>query len=314
VIGPYNSLCAADELPITNAAGLAMISPTTTEVDLTHVGPGTSQGALGILYPSVRRNFARIIGSDDRQAAAMAEFATRLRLRRVFVLDDYSLGGGAALAASFQVAAHHLGIQISGIDSWNPNARSFGPLADEVARSRADGVYVSGLLADGSAAVIRALRQRLGAGVAILASDGSLPIARLLQRTAGTARDVYISTPFLPTAELPSAGRGFVAGFAATQHQALVDPAAVNAAQATETLLDAIARSIATRQSVTRALLRNCQRNGILGSFCIDRNGDPTIAMITIVQAKRPGGSTTPESIEGGTVVAEINPPRSLLQ
>jgi hypothetical protein len=99
-----------------------------------------------------------------------------------------------------------------------------------------------------------------------------------------------------------------VAGFAATQHQAPVDPAAVNAAQATETLLDAIARSNGTRLSISRAMLTSCQRNGILGSVCIDPNGDPRTTSIAIVVAQRPAGSRTAESIDGAAVVAVISP------
>ena len=56
-----------------------------------------------------------------------------------------------------------------------------------------------------------------------------------------------------------------------------MNPAALYAAQATEVMLDAIAHSNGTRQSVTRALLASCVQNGILGSFCFDANGDPTV-------------------------------------
>jgi branched-chain amino acid transport system substrate-binding protein len=314
VVGPYNSGCAADELPVTNVAGLAMISPTNTDIGLTHVGPVAPPGNLSILYPAGERTYARVIAPDDRQAAAMAEFATRLRLSRIYVLDDYSLGAGAPMAASPEVAAQHLNIHIAGVNSWKPNARSFDALADEVAHSGADGVYVSGTIADGSAAVIRALRQRLGSRVAILANDGSLPISEMFQRAGRGARGVYVSTPLLPNAELSTRGRQFVAGFAATQHQALVDPAAVSAAQATETLLDAIARSTGARQSVTRALLTSCERNGLVGNFCINQDGDLNTASITIVQAQRPGGSTTAASIDGAAVIAVINPAASLTQ
>jgi branched-chain amino acid transport system substrate-binding protein len=312
VIGPYNSQCAADELPVTNAADVAMVSPTNTDIDLTHIGPVTRQGNLSILYPSGRRNYARVIASDDLQGAAMAAFATRRRLSRIYVLDDYSLAAGAPMAASFQIAAQHLHIQIAGLLSWKPSSRSFDRLADEVARSGADGVYVSGMLSDGSGAVIRALRRRLGPRVTILANDRSLPIAQLFQRAGSGARGIYVSTPFLPNAELPTVWRQFLAGFAATQHQAPVDPAAVNAARATEMLLGAIARSNGARGSVTDALLTSCERNGIVGRACINRNGDLNTASITIVQAQRRGGSATAASIDGASIVAVINPSASL--
>jgi ABC-type branched-subunit amino acid transport system substrate-binding protein len=108
------------------------------------------------------------------------------------------------------------------------------------------------------------------------------------------------------------AGREFVTRFAATQHGAEVDHAAVYAAQATQVLLDAIARSDGGRSSVTRALLATRVRGGILGSFGFDAGGDPTMAPITIVRARRPNGAASVESIDGADVVAVINPPRTL--
>jgi ABC-type branched-subunit amino acid transport system substrate-binding protein len=54
------------------------------------------------------------------------------------------------------------------------------------------------------------------------------------------------------------------------------------AAQATEILLDGIARSNGTRGSVTHEVLATKVRNGILGSFSFDRNGDTTAGSVTI--------------------------------
>jgi hypothetical protein len=41
-------------------------------------------------------------------------------------------------------------------------------------------------------------------------------------------------------------------------------------------MLDAIARSDGTRASVTKELLRTRVRDGLIGSFRFDRNGDTT--------------------------------------
>lgn len=311
VIGPFNSGCAYDELPVTNRGGpLAMISPTNSDVALTHAGPLTPPDATARLYPTGVRNYVRIYPSDDLQGAAMAEFARRQGLKRVYVVDDN--GYGKTTTASFRRAAQHLGVRIAGSSSWDPGAADYGRLAERIARSKVDGVYASGLIDSNGGAVIRAMRQRLGMRVAILASNGFLPIADLFRSAGAAAAGVYVSTEPLANGQLGLAGREFVTHFAATQHRVPVHHAAVYAAQATEALLAAIARSNGTRASVTLALRTTCIREGILGSFCFDRNGDSTSAPITIVRAARPGGSHAVESTDGAHIVAVINPSRAL--
>ena len=123
-----------------------------------------------------------------------------------------------------------------------------------------------------------------------------------------------MSTAALPNRQLGLAGREFVTHFGATQYGAPVDHAAVYAAQATEVMLDAIARSDGTRASVTRALLATRIRDGILGGFGFDANGDPSSTPVTIVRARAPGGEAAVESIDGADVVTVIDPPRSLLR
>jgi ABC-type branched-subunit amino acid transport system substrate-binding protein len=169
---------------------------------------------------------------------------------------------------------------------------------------------VSGLIDTNGGAVIHALRERLGPRVTILANDGFLPIAELFMSAGADARGVLVSTAPLPNGQLGLRGHEFVTRFAATQHQAQVDPAAVYAAQATELMLAAIGHSNGTRPSVARALLSTCVRDGILGSLCFDRNGDPTSAPVTILRAEHGGGSTTLQSTDGSAVVAVIEPPR----
>ena len=313
VVGPYNSGCAADEIPLANRGGpLAMISPTNSDVGLTHTGPATEPGILARLYPTGVRNYARLYASEDLQGAAMAQFARSRDLSDVYVLDDR--GYGFPLAASFLRAARRLGLHVAGTGSWNPAARSYAALAERVARSGARAVYVSGLIDSHGDAVVRALRERLGARVTLLANDGFLPISALFAKAGDAASGIYVSTAALPNRQLGLAGREFVTHFGATQHGAPVDHAAVYAAQATEVMLDAIAGSDGSRASVTRALRATRIRDGILGGFGFDANGDPSSAPVTIVRAHTPGGEAAVESIDGADVVAVIATARSLVR
>jgi ABC-type branched-subunit amino acid transport system substrate-binding protein len=97
----------------------------------------------------------------------------------------------------------------------------------------------------------------------------------------------------LPKGELPPPGKRFLEEFEATREGEPSPPySAAYAAQAAEILLDAIARSDGTRESVTRELFRTSVEDGILGDIDFDENGDPVEGSVTIfrvVGKGRPG-------------------------
>ena len=295
VIGPFFSDCAAIEIPIANRAThgpLAMVAPAATAVGLTHAGPGAAPGEPGRYYPTGRRNFARVIPPDNIQGAADAMLARALGADSVFVLDDPTLYGGG-VAASFRHAAAKLGLRIAGAAHWyhptptgpmtSPIAASYRPLVGRVRRSGASAVFLGGYALDG-APVVQALRAGLPARVKILTPDG-FNASDLAGDLGSSAEGMTISVPGAPITALPATGRKFVSEFGAS----LTAPAQTDsayAAQATQLMLDAIARSDGTRASVAHQLLTAKVSNGILGNFAITPNGDTTADAITIYQVR----------------------------
>src|ERR1700680_2318183 len=95
VIGPQNSNVARAEIPVTNAAKLALISPSSTSIGLTDDASGAR--SLRQTHPELR-NFFRTVMRDDMQGAADAQFAYgKLGARRIYVIDDNeSYGKGLA--------------------------------------------------------------------------------------------------------------------------------------------------------------------------------------------------------------------------
>jgi hypothetical protein len=65
---------------------------------------------------------------------------------------------------------------------------------------------------------------------------------------------------------------------------------------------------------VTKELFATQVRNGILGTFRFDRNGDTTLQRVTILRPRRLGGSRAIQSPEGASVVRVIDVPPSLLR
>jgi DNA-binding SARP family transcriptional activator/ABC-type branched-subunit amino acid transport system substrate-binding protein/DNA-binding beta-propeller fold protein YncE len=306
VVGPLDSGCAAFQIPILNRARggpLAEISGSTTAVGLTHEGPGSAPDEPEAYYPRGVRNFARVVAADDVQGPAVALMAKRLGVTRLFVLED-GRTYGSGIAAAVRQAAKKLGLGIAGTDSWKYRSRTFMPLAKRIKRSGADGVFFGGFVPPGQLATpVRDVRAVLGHDVQFLAPDGFSDFEALVEDAGSAAEGVVISIPLVPSTHLPTEGRDFIKAFEeAISDRAQTHSAAV--AQATQVLLDAIAASDGTRASVTRNLFRTRVKDGILGDFELDQNGDTT------------GGRVTMYRVEKGrpAVLNVIKPPRALVR
>jgi branched-chain amino acid transport system substrate-binding protein len=291
VVGPYNSGCAISEIPIADRHGpLAIVSPTNSLDALTRSDPLGPPGLPSQLYPAGRRNYMSVFPSDGLQAAGLAEFARRHGLSDVYVLYDDPGSFGQYMALHFEAAARRVGLHLVGSSAWNPPQQSYTSLAEKVGDSGASAVYLgaSGDDAD-TGALIRALHNHLGDRVKLLASEIFIPVDLLFRYAGSAAPSLYISSALTPTGALGPAGRQFATRFSATQHGAPVNQAALYAAQATELMIDAIAHSDGTRASVARALLNTCTSNAIIGNFCVDGNGNPTVAPVAILTPRRRG-------------------------
>jgi SARP family transcriptional regulator, regulator of embCAB operon len=283
VVGPFSSMCAKLEIPTLNRApggSVAIVSPSNTYVGLTRDASDAAKGEPSVYYPTGRRNYARVVPTDDVEVAADAMVAQRLGVKRVYVLvpADYP----APIVKDYVIAASNLGIEIAGRRVWG-EGQKLERLAALVARSRADGVFLVG----SNLGLLQALRARLGREVPVI-SSGFDPSTAVLAGAA--AEGMTISYPGPAVGGLRGEGARFVASFA-EKIGVKPDRFAVNAAQAMDVLLDAIARSDGTRASVTRKLFATRISNGILGSFWITPTGDTTLNAVAIYRVT--GGKVT---------------------
>jgi DNA-binding SARP family transcriptional activator/DNA-binding beta-propeller fold protein YncE/ABC-type branched-subunit amino acid transport system substrate-binding protein len=290
IVGAHHSFCTAIELPILNGARsgpVAMISPTNTYVGLTHSGPGTTAPEPDRYYPTGTRSYARVIAADDAQGAALGVLAKQLGARRLYLLHD-NQGTGYAIARYAGAAARRLGVEVVGMRAWDPESSDQAALARAVAAKRPDAVVLGGCVCENGLALIAALRPVLGPRPKLLAPDAFTPSEEDYSTIADAAEGLYVTNPGLPSQRLPAAGRRFAAAFAPGREPSEIDSFVVYAAQATELLLAAIARSNGTRPSVASELLETGVTGGLLGSFEFDRNGNPTRAPISVFRLHFP--------------------------
>ena len=317
VIGAYHSGCSDVQIPVANQAPggpLAMISTSNTWNGLTRPYEGMRPGELEARYPSGERNYVRIAAADHLQSVANATLVKELGLRDLFVLSP---DGERYFTADVRTAARKLGLRIVGSANWNTEASNFTRLGRRIARTRAEAVFIAGFQDPHGAALVRDLRAQLGRDVALMAPDYFAPVPDLLSSAGPAAHGMYVSVFGVANQELPRRGRRLLRELEAAFGRKAISPStAVYAAQATELLLDAIARSDGTRSSVTRELRRTSVEDGILGTIRFDQNGDLVEAPVTIfrVVGKRRGNSSSLPEFRGAVVDRVITARAALLR
>jgi branched-chain amino acid transport system substrate-binding protein len=261
------------------------------------------------------RHFATLASGDDLAGTADAMLADALGLRSAYVLDAGDGSLDVIVADSFRHAARRLGIRIAGETTYDPEARSFAAVADRVARSGADHVVLAADIFEGADRLLKALRARLGDDVTLIGGSwGFVPLSEVLKRAGRAARGLYLSTidEPAPLRGASAAGRQLARELGTDRPR----PYVLEAAQATELVLDAIARSDGSRESVLRALRGSEVRDGILGTFRLDANGDRTPARVTIlrVTGSTPPGNELNPGYEGAVVDRILRVPPELVR
>ncbi len=286
VVGTFNSGCAAIEIPILNEAGVAMVSPANTAVGLTHSGPGAEQGEPDKYYPTGERNYARVVASDEKQAAVGARYMKEeLGLNSVYVLDDKEIYG-KGVADAFEQSAPDVQLEIAGHEGWDKDAPNYRALMNKIRASGAEGLYLGGIVDNNGGQLIKDKVAVLGNNeeFPLFVSDGFVTAGT--QEAAGPAAEATLGTaPTIPPENLTGAGQEFISQFDEQEEQP-IEVYTIYAVAATQALLAAIEASDGTRESVVEQLFQVNLEDSVIGPLSFDENGDPASPVETVFRAE----------------------------
>ena len=285
-IGPFNSGCAAVEIPILNEAGLAMISPANTYTGLTKPTPDESEPDK--YYPTGERNYARVIVTDVQQGQAGAAFMSDEGVQTVYILDDRETYG-KGVADEFQTAAEDLGIEVlgrEGIDGSAPNYRS---LMNKIAAADPDAIYFGGIIENNAAQLVK---DKVGAGMSneevIFVGPDGIFVDELIIQGGNSVEGIYTTFGGIPPEELGSAGQEFIDKYEETYDDD-VQPYTAYAYEAANVMLDAIERAskdaggdVPDRQAVIEQVFATQDYEGVLGTWSFDDDGDTSLTELSI--------------------------------
>lgn len=278
-IGPYNSGAARVSIPILNNADLVMISPSNTYAGLTKPGKG-QPNEPAIFYPTGRRNYARVVPSDDVQGTVGAGWAKQLGASRVFILHDTELYGHA-VAQSFAETAARIGLEVvGGPEGVDPRAQEYQGLAGKIRAANPDLVYFGGLTDNNAGRLFKEIKTIVGENVKLMGPDG-LYQQGFLDEAGDAANGTYVTFGALAPSRQAGKGAEWYRAYK-VRFNAEPEVYAAYAYEATRVALDGIRRAgKKDRNAIREAVLATKDYEGILGRWSFDANGDTTLTAIS---------------------------------
>jgi branched-chain amino acid transport system substrate-binding protein len=289
LIGPLYDSLAKSELPVANAAHLAMVSPAATDECLTQEPPdGHCKGLAGRLRPRGPNNFFRVVTTQLIEGAAGADLAFKtLGKRQAFVINDqtpFGLGIATAFVDQF-VRDGGTVVDPSDLGGFDPNqSPDFGSRVRRAVGLATDVVYFAG--ADIYQAA--ALRHEMLAQMPTVPLIGSDRLANnQFAKSAGAAARGSYYTAVGPHPASIRQAQGFIRDYQKAYGQT-VGTYSLQAFDATNLLIAAIGRAIddagGQRPTPAQVLLevsRTTAYSGAMGVTRFDSRGDTSLMVFS---------------------------------
>ena len=281
MVGPFNSNVAKSEIPLTNDAGLAQISPANTNDALT-VGPDAKQ--LRAAHPDTIAYF-RVCTRDSKQGLALAQFAHKFGWKSVYVIDDNETYG-KGLADVFDASFRQLGGTIGGHDHITANQQDFKALLTKAKASKPDAVFYGGTTSTGGGLVRRQMAD-VGMGTVPYMGGDGISGSEFITVAGPMANNTYYTFAAPDATKLGSA-KDFVAAYK-KRFNADVGPYSANGYTAAMIEIAAIRKAIddgggkmPTRADVLRNVAATKDFQSPIGTVGFDANGDTTAPILTL--------------------------------
>lgn len=267
VLGHICSGATKAALPIYQAAGIILISPSATNPELTQSGQ----------YPY----FFRTIASDDMQARAEVDFAINiLGLKKIAVIHDKGdYGKGLAeFAKSFIEQSGKAELAL--FEGVTPGAVDYSAIVQKIKQSQADAVLFGGYHPEASKIVAMMRKKRLKT---VFISDDGVKDDSFIRVAGKDAEGVYASGP-------QDNSHNPLARIAVESHEKTYGTAPgafyENAYSATLALLNAMEKADTTESGAVSKALRTVKVETPVGAISFNEKGDAVGVGFAMYQVK----------------------------
>jgi len=265
VLGEVASGRSLEAAPICQSAGVPMVSPSSTNPDVTKEGD----------------YIFRVCFTDPFQGKLMAEFARKtLKARRVAVLADVASPYSMGLSQFFKEAFVAGGGEIVGESKYSSKDKDFRAQLTNIKGQNPDGIFVPGYYTE--VGLIVAQARQLGITVPLFGGDG-WEAPQLIEIAGGKAlENTYYSTHFSPESTDPKV-QSFVKAYQAKFGGETPDAMAALGYDSAMVLADAIKRAGSTEGAKIRdALAATKDFPCVTGKTTLDAERNATKAAVVI--------------------------------
>ncbi|HEV2583542.1 MAG TPA: branched-chain amino acid ABC transporter substrate-binding protein [Ktedonobacteraceae bacterium] len=325
VVGPFNSAVAKSEMPISNLAPLAQISPANTNTCLTQEGAAVGcSGATDLvptLRPSGKVTYFRIATTDSHQGPAGADYLYKTKgYHSVYIIDDTTTYG-VGIADAFSKEWTTDGGTVLGRSSEPPTTTSYVSLLTQIASKHPSVIYFGGLDSTGGI-LIRQQMEQVPALANLPFGGGDGLVTSTFSKTIGTSGGgpIFGTVATIDVASAPGS-QAFLSAYDSTYGVSNLGAYSAAGYDCANIIIQAIKAALAGgaktptsssdaagaklfRQAVINAI-QNIQFTGVLGPQAFDANGDTTNRVITVYQVG-PNPSGIPFSTPGWNPVAAV--------
>jgi branched-chain amino acid transport system substrate-binding protein len=267
--------------PILSAGGLATITPTSTNPDISD--PKFAQQ----FRPAGKPIYFRTVTTDAYQGPNMANFfADVLKVKSVYVLDD-SGAYGVGMADAFERQAEKKGIKVMGRDRLDPKAADYSAILTKIKSLGPDALYYGGV----GQAGVKLAKQSYDIIPKTIKGGGDGVVGPTMLTAVGyPANEGWYGTIASPHVVGDQKAQQFVDAYFRKYGKA-ADDYTITAYDAALVLIDAIKRVAATGKPVTREAVRDALDTSkvptIQGIVSFDENGDLKDRTVSVFQIKQ---------------------------
>jgi branched-chain amino acid transport system substrate-binding protein len=280
-IGPQMSGAGKAMTPILSQGGLAIITPSSTNPDI------SSPKFAEQYRPAGKPIYFRTVTTDAYQGPNMANFlAEKLKVKSVFVLDD-SGAFGVGVADSFQKQAEAKGLKIVGRDRLDPKAADYSAILTKIKALEPQALYYGGVTQAG----VKLAKQAYDIIPNVIkAGPDGMQSSDLLSGAGFPAVEGWYTSIAAPHLTEDTKAADFVAAFKRRFNDS-PDDYTITAYDASLVIIDSVKRVAASGKPVTREAVRDAIQTAkvptIQGMVSFDENGDLADRTVSVFQIKK---------------------------
>jgi len=279
IVGPQMSGSGKAMSPIASDAGLMVITPSSTNPDIT-------DPAFASQYrPDGKAIYFRTVTTDAFQGPYMANYAAEtLGIKSVYIVDDTG-AYGEGIANSFEAQARAKGVEILGHDKLNPKESDYTTVLTKIKALNPGGLFYGGV----QQAAVKLAKQAndIMPNIPKMGGDGVYSVS--FPSESGGAAENWYATIAAPYSIGEPAAQDWVYAYTSkfgTPPQAY----ALTAYDAVLVVEDTVTRLLNDGMPITRENVRDYALSTSLptlqGTISFDENGDLKDKVISVFQVK----------------------------